>query len=230
VGEIVRPKHYIVDGLNVCHWHRGRPSLAPLLTLAIELVKRRCSLTCIFDASTSAEWLEGASLSAYRTLLASYPDDFVEVSGGSRADEFILLRADTCGGCVISNDHFRKYERDFGWIRSTPSRLIKGKVIAGNLLVPDLTIDIPIKGRVPDLAADLASALAGTAPRRDIRRNQDSDRQGSFGFAILYGNRNGYWYENIPDDAADKLEELNNEGPQWAPQIRPVVVTPKPAS
>ena len=65
------------------------------------------------------------------------------VPGGSRADEYILLRANTDGLHILSNDQYRDYQSQYPWI-AEERRVHKFVFTNGRLLIPDLGIDAKI--------------------------------------------------------------------------------------
>jgi hypothetical protein len=141
---------YIIDGLNVTrsfHYDSGF-RLETLLTLCLAIGDAGASFLCIFDASGRSVAKEAKTpMALFEKLIDRCNGCFSEVTGGIQADEFILLRADTGGFKVISNDRFNKpqdnhFER-YPWVND-PHRLIKGRVMNRRLLVPALRIDTPI--------------------------------------------------------------------------------------
>ena len=141
---------YIIDGSNVCRsYNENEMSLCILLNIANYLMAQGSSVTCIFDANIYYILKESGKLAEaefYRATLKKHPKLFCEVPGGSRADDFILKRADSCNADIISNDKFNKdtdgFVEKYPWLSAMPSRLHKGKVMAGNIMIPSLDIDI----------------------------------------------------------------------------------------
>jgi cold shock CspA family protein len=123
---------YFIDGTNLCYWQdTTRPTLHVLLELLIALKKEKNrSFYCIFDANTQYK-LPPEEREVYQHLL-EFKDFFYQITGGKRADDFILELANSYDAPVISNDtysdpKYAKYswkERDF-----TPKRLFMGEVI-----------------------------------------------------------------------------------------------------
>lgn len=123
---------YFIDGTNLCYWlDTTRPTLHVLLELLIALKKEKNrSFYCIFDANTQYK-LPAEERETYQHLL-EFKDYFYQITGGKRADDFILELANSYDAPVISNDNYSdpkyaKYswkERDF-----TPKRLFMGEVI-----------------------------------------------------------------------------------------------------
>jgi len=131
---------HFIDGLNVANWKTTLPnSLAMVLLLACEFHKRGIPFMVIFDANSRHLFND----EIYGRLPLEFPEYFSEVPGKSKADDFLLLRAQSTGGNVVSNDQFRDYVVRHPWVKSEDSsRLIKGMTIKNNLLVPALEIDV----------------------------------------------------------------------------------------
>lgn len=143
---------YIIDGLNVCRsYHQDQVfRVQTLLTLCIQLREAGATFLCIFDANArhiARETGWPIQSEVCEKLISEYDNCFSAVPGGIQADDFVLLRADSEGCKVISNDRFSKPEDDYlnryPWI-TDPHRLIKGSVMANRLLVPALGIDVSV--------------------------------------------------------------------------------------
>jgi cold shock CspA family protein len=157
---------FFIDGTNLCYWQdTTQPSINVLLELLCILKKDKdFSFYCIFDANTHYK-LPLEQREAYQKLL-EYKEYFYQVTGGKKADDFILELADSYSAPVISNDnyndpHYSKYrwkERDF-----TPKRLFMGEVIPlkGNthLIVSDLDIHIKVNNSTEELLRNLAQVI-----------------------------------------------------------------------
>ena len=158
-------KHFIVDGSNVCYW-RGRVSIAPLIRLLIELIKSDCTFFCVFDARTPYEFKNAKAtndFATYEQLVKQYPNYFAEATGGIQADNFILALADKQEIPVISNDRYRKFQDQYAWVVSETSRLIKGQVMAEDLVVPNLNILVTVGNNLADALKELKSLLPSQA-------------------------------------------------------------------
>lgn len=154
-------RYYLVDGLNVCNWQRT-PSLAPLLTLLIELKRHGHSFLCIFDANTRFVLEELGERERYEHLIEGF-DCVGEVPGGTQADDFILFRAHKTGDAIISNDQYRdlKYRERYKWLRSVSPRLCKGIVLGGFLIVPELDVHARVGESLPSIVKEF-EAVFGT--------------------------------------------------------------------
>ncbi|MBX3280455.1 MAG: translation initiation factor IF-2 N-terminal domain-containing protein [Acidobacteria bacterium] len=138
-------RSYLVDGLNICNWGK-ETTLAPLVTLLIELKRRGHPFVCICDANSRFVLEERGERSHYEHLLEKY-DCIGEVPGGTQADDFLLFRAHKTGEAIITNDQYRdpRYRERYKWLRSISPRLCKGIVVGGYLMIPELDIHAPIR-------------------------------------------------------------------------------------
>lgn len=157
---------FFIDATNLCYWQdTAQPSLNVLLELLYILKKsKEFSFYCIFDANTHYK-LPIEQREIYQRLL-EYKEYFYQVTGGKKADDFILELADSYSAPVISNDnyndpHYAKYrwkERDF-----TPKRLFMGEVIPlkGNthLIISELDIHVKISDLTDELFKKLAALI-----------------------------------------------------------------------
>ncbi|MFK7908789.1 MAG: cold shock domain-containing protein, partial [Chitinophagales bacterium] len=137
---------YFIDATNICHWGKSM-SLQALLRLLLEIKRKKQSFFCIFDANTSY-YIPDNEKKIYKKLL-EHTEHFYQVSGGKRADDFILELADRHGSAVISNDNYSdsKYSK-YKWKdrEAEPMRLFMGEVIpvpsGSHLILFDLDINV----------------------------------------------------------------------------------------
>jgi len=158
-------RYYLVDGLNVLNWQKT-PSLAPLLTLLIELKRQGHAFLCIFDANTRFVLEELGERDKYEQLIQKY-DCLGEVPGGTRADDFLLFRAHKMGEAIISNDQYRepKYRDRYKWLRSVSPRLCKGIVLGGFLSLPELDVHARVRDNLTLIIKEFED-LFGRPPTR----------------------------------------------------------------
>ena len=161
-----RPKQmtYYIDATNVCYWYDTTvPTLRVLLKLLILLKKEKnASFYCIFDANTTHK-LHPDEREIYIHLL-EHKNYFHQVSGGKRADDYILELADIYDAPVISNDNYSddKYDR-YAWKHreAEPMRLFMGEVIntpfGDHLLLPDLNLRAVLDRKINPLYRELES-------------------------------------------------------------------------
>jgi hypothetical protein len=161
-----RKRYYLVDGLNVCNWPKTA-SLAPLLTLLIELKRQGYPFLCIFDANTRFVLEDLGERDKYELLLNKY-DCFGEVPGGTQADDFLLFRAHKTGDAIVTNDQYRdqKYRERYKWLRSVSPRLCKGMVLGGFLILPELDVHARIRESLSGVMKDFEDAF-GTGSGRE---------------------------------------------------------------
>ena len=155
---------YLIDGTNVCHWEKNkdvaRLNLKILLNLLIELRTRKKEFFCFFDASTRHKLKSREETDLYLKLIGDYTWCFKEVTGKIRADDFILLEADSTNSIIIGNDQFKEYVNDYPWLESEAStRLAKGELAGNSLLLPALKIRRKFERDLPILAKTLANLL-----------------------------------------------------------------------
>ena len=139
---------FLIDGTNVCGWGKAGSNdplnLMPLIRLVRELRHARGDIfLCIFDASTRHKLAQGQD----RLLdeLLKCKDYFAEVTGGVRADDFLLNEADKSGAVIITNDRYREYQPKYPRV-ADDKRLIKSAILASKLSIPDLDLSeiVPI--------------------------------------------------------------------------------------
>jgi hypothetical protein len=139
----------------------GMPSLRVLLTVCVELAQRKIPFFTFFDANMPylLKSTGGNSIFAVYADMLPMPY-FQEVPGGSKADDFILLRAKSENAHVISNDKYEDYITDHSWI-SHEDRLIKGDVVSGRVTIPYLGFDLRILPDAVRALENLKEALEG---------------------------------------------------------------------
>ncbi len=150
----------LVDGLNVCYWAQGKgnASLDVLLTLLLEITGHGFDFLCLCDAN---------AFSLLKRFAKEGEDDIFGkleekvsrihvVTGGTRADDFLLQHADAEELRIITNDRYRNHGKDYSWLEKDESeRLIKGDAILRNLVVPVLSIHTPIRTDTHVMAEEL---------------------------------------------------------------------------
>lgn len=146
----------IIDGSNVCRSYiasDGGSSLAPLLTLLLELVRRELQWRCFCDASESHMLARSGAGSestvVYSRMLRDSRGAFREVDAGTSADDAVLAAADRADGVIVSNDRFNKLPDQhtvrYPWLEYGTRRLLKGSVIDGRVVVDALGIAVPLR-------------------------------------------------------------------------------------
>lgn len=161
IVEEATESRIFIDGSNVCQWEKPA-TFTILLTLLVELRKQCKPFLCMFDANTRyilAEQGLPDDRGVYEQLLKEFPKFFSEVPGRTRADDFLLKRADTSGGNIISNDQFKSYQPRYKWLLSEPERIIRGTVVGEYLTIPELEIDALIQRNANLLRQNLKAML-----------------------------------------------------------------------
>lgn len=135
----------LIDGSNLLYWLNDEPHPGAIRALAQELRARRITFSVYFDANAEyvlKKFTEG-SARKFGDVVGLLETEMVIVPAGSQADPFILQRAESTGGGVISNDRFRDYTSLHPWTQAA-DRIHKGTVHGGQLTIPTLKIDIPV--------------------------------------------------------------------------------------
>ena len=70
------------------------------------------------------------------------------------------MESDQSGNPVISNDKFISYIDKYGWIRDETERLIKGRIMRNKVMIPDLNLNIPVRGDMTKMVNELIGSLS----------------------------------------------------------------------
>ncbi len=141
---------FIIDATNVCSWHKVNinnqsknaaysTSLNVILKLTNVLSDKKKTFKCIFDASTPYK-LPEEEQEIYRTLLQVFERAFYQVTGGQKADDWVLALGDKFGAKVISTDRFRDFQSRYKWLANEDERLVKGGIMD---MMDELTMVLP---------------------------------------------------------------------------------------
>lgn len=176
VNRVVRtPAHKIVanslviDAKNVIHGssQSQQPSLLILVGLLLDLHKRNITYKCFFDANTYYVFKDAQLLKegqAYRELCRTFPDHFIEVPGGNRADDFILDWAHSRGSPIITNDRYRDYFEMYPWLENDSKRRVSFAVHSGIIQIYPLGIKAPIPSDLSKAVSELRNVLKPQLP------------------------------------------------------------------
>lgn len=232
---------YIIDATNVCNWHianrsvrtsekneyNANVSLDTLLKLLDVLLDHGKSFQCIFDANTAFN-LPASEREIYDQLLADYKDFFYQVTGGIKADSFVLSIASNYDSRVISNDNFSDYQGSYPWVRreTRPQRLFKGgiPIIAGvkHLVVPELDVNAALSDDTAALFHQLRTKL-GFGNNRMEGLIKSFDFKKGTGFIETASGEEVYFNRsqlNIKEgDKVDFLIKVNNDQKTFAADI-----------
>ena len=153
----------VVDGLNLIHaGFDQRPNLTKLLAVLVELKRINCDFICFFDASTYwrlADLPHDCDMRTYHALVIQFPNIFVPVPGGKRADDYILAYATRHNLRVMSNDCYREYIERYPWLKNAPERRIPVLFFGNNYCIEELGIDGQIECRPQEIRRQLWNYL-----------------------------------------------------------------------
>ena len=118
----------VIDGANVAYEEKsagGKPKLANLLKVKLEMEERGFDTVIIVDASLKYDIDDQTQMAA---LIDS--QHIRQVPAGTDADFFILDIADQHGARIVTNDQYRDYRDRYPWIqdRRLPYMIVKGEV------------------------------------------------------------------------------------------------------
>lgn len=235
---------YVLDATNICNWHvankgvrtskknehNSSVSLDTLLKLVNALIDENRTFQCIFDANTSYN-LPDEEKSLYNILLSEYKDNFYQVTGGIKADSFVLSIASNYGSRVVSNDNFSDYQGEYPWVKreANPQRLFKGGIpmIAGmkHLVLPELGINFGINETTQTLFNEMRRKLGYGSDSNavDTGEIKTFDKQKGIGFIALKGGEEIYFNRSqLNVEEGDKVElkvKINDENKTYASDI-----------
>ncbi|MGN0855696.1 MAG: hypothetical protein ACI4R9_09295 [Kiritimatiellia bacterium] len=136
----------IVDGSNIVFADKSK--LTTGLSTCLKGLKLRKLKSFVFlDANIyhKLEELENGSkyVKELKGLIENAKGSIAIVPAGTRADDFILKKADTDGCHVLSNDRYKPYTERYPWIKQ--DRVHRFSFVDGRLMIPDFDIDIENK-------------------------------------------------------------------------------------
>jgi hypothetical protein len=135
----------VVDGLNLIYaGFEQHPNLTKLLAVLVELKRIDCYFICFFDANTYwrlADLPSDCDKRTYYALVSQFPNIFVPVPSGKRADDYILAYANSHNLRVLSNDCYREYYERYPWLKTAPERRIPVLFFGENYCIEELGID-----------------------------------------------------------------------------------------
>jgi len=172
-NEHIKGKMFLIDGLNICFAYsqtEGKVSFEALLSMLQHIRKCGGSFKCMFDANTYYQLRDKGSPKTenfYKKLLHALPNYFFEATGGTPADDFILMDADKNRYPIITNDRFLDYAKKYPWIREEQERLIKGKLIGEDIMIPHLDINIPLRKDLEKMVDELIADLSARTKHSD---------------------------------------------------------------
>lgn len=155
---------FLVDGANVISAVNGKPRLEVLLALVVGLKRAGGEFCCIFDANVGFRLRKSSGVRvcrAYGQLLDTCPRHFVESTGGLRADELLLQRANVLKQRIITNDRFNDARERYPWLNDEDKHLVKLVVVGEEVQVPALDIFASWNRKFGDLARELIRVIGG---------------------------------------------------------------------
>ena len=120
------------------HWAKGRSGVTLKHLLAITRYFDECGIRweVLFDAS-SRHLLSAEEQAVFEDLLKTRPEEFQQVPAKTRADDFLLMRADADPAArIISNDMYRDYAAEYPWVGER-KRFIRGMVMRDEVFLLD---------------------------------------------------------------------------------------------
>jgi hypothetical protein len=165
---------YAIDGSNVCHWQKNYKknsvSLAPLLSIILEIIRTKDDFFCVFDASLKHHLKnkgDPEEVAIFESLIDEQPSRFLEVTGGTQADGVLLQYADFHSRKIITNDLFKQYADKYPWLGRDAKRLIRGNLLPDGLIsVEDMPFGVTrLHDQVETSAQVLLDLLRDKAPQ-----------------------------------------------------------------
>jgi Zc3h12a-like Ribonuclease NYN domain len=177
----------VVDGLNLIYaGFEQRPNLTKLLAVLVELKRINCDFICFFDASTYwrlADLPSDCDQRTYYALVSQFPNIFVPVPGGKRADDYILAYANRHNLRVLSNDCYREYIERYPWLKTAPERRIPVLFFGDNYCIEELGIDGQIECRAYEIRRRLWDCLDMVRRAKSVARDTFKMATPQLGFA-----------------------------------------------
>lgn len=164
-GEVIPNRYHpgciVIDSLNVlCLLGYHRLRLEFLLHVLLEIALPAPDFICIGDANTPYILKQTQSrqhADIFNRLCDHYPDHFLQCTGGTQADPFILAECALRSGCIVSNDRYRQYAHAYPWVTSQPDRFLRLNLFRDALYVG--TRRILLQSRLPSLVRAVCGAL-----------------------------------------------------------------------
>lgn len=145
----------LCDGMNLLRL-RGRdvPQLELVISILERVADRASDLLCIFDACASRRLRDQQSshhADLFEHLLKQQSDFFIQVTGGTCADDVILAQAEHRDALIVSNDTFKQpgQREHYPWLNQ------EDRVIHANVVRQHIHID----GILLPVCSDLSEAV-----------------------------------------------------------------------
>ena len=141
--QISDTTEYIIDGTNILHCGKKKPSLRRIIALAREFMHKSIPFKVIFDATTPYRHLkEKWEHRVYEEMLINSPDHFSQAPAGIKADEFILQYTAANPKCVIiTQDLYRDYRDRYS---EACQRVVRVMDFNDQLWLPQINMTIKV--------------------------------------------------------------------------------------
>jgi cold shock CspA family protein len=157
-------EEYIIDGTSIIKKAEKERTLTPLLQLLLTLKQQGNNFYCYFDADTRYQFERDIDKQMYQNIIKFGIDEhFVQVSNLD-ADLPLLEQANVTESTIISCDNFESFYENHPWL-SNPKRVVKAEVIAEQLIIESLSINVEVERNLVKLATDLIQILEKDAGR-----------------------------------------------------------------
>lgn len=138
---------YLLDGTNMLYWGHSRSevTLQHVLDITSYLKRHGMQYVVYFDATTPyiLKKAPAGEAGRYEDLLKNEPMFFQQVPAGTRADDMLLMVADSnMNTIILSQDLYRDYIALYPWL-SDRKRVFPGMVLMDKIYFPRINLIIP---------------------------------------------------------------------------------------
>lgn len=192
-------EEYIIDGTSIIKKAEKERTLTPLLQLLLTLKQQGNNFYCYFDADTRYQFERDIDKHIYQNIIKFGIDEhFVQVSNLD-ADLPLLEQAAVTESTIISCDSFESFYENYPWL-SNSKRIVKAEVIAEQLIIEPLSINVEVERNLVKLTSELIQILEKDAGRLEgTIHKYKKDRQ--FGFIKrTHTDKNLFFSKNSVSD------------------------------
>ncbi|MGB0862773.1 MAG: hypothetical protein ACPGXZ_07625 [Saprospiraceae bacterium] len=157
-------EEYIIDGTSIIQKAEKERSLTPLLQLLLTLKKQGNNFYCYFDADTRYQFERDIDKQIYQNIIKFGLDEYFVQGSNLDADLPLLEQANITKATIISCDNFESFHENYPWL-SNPKRVFKAEVIAEQLLIEPLQIQVEVERDLIKLTTELIQTLEKDAGR-----------------------------------------------------------------
>jgi len=133
-GETYVQSRIVVDGSSLCYDSDIFISLDILLNFLLE-IRGGFDVWPYFDSRTRGK-MEEEEDEVLLKLHRKIPNFCIVWS--TKADPFVLQRADEIGARVVTNDKYDEYRDEYPWIEEQPERLVRHQLVGNKLEIPKM--------------------------------------------------------------------------------------------